>query len=230
MHPWSKWRLIGWFYSSTACMGRRDQVPSKPDLGLSRLPWLKFARRARNPERRDTRRSTSSGGSWGAPIGADEEQRMMIKAPVWKRGGVSNRSLKGTNLPGNYLSGAPFSGRTLTASQPAAWAPMTSIRSGAVTRSCKLQPWLRAMKAESIRRPREKTFIVYECGISQVLSGENREVRSGFEVSDKNSPPCLPLDFGIVPQRQRLAHSCESERSVGHSTTAGLDLWCPRLL
>lgn len=52
---------------------------------------------------------------------------------------------------------------------------------------------LRALKAGATRRRREKTFIVYECGLSQVLSGENREVRSGFEVSEKIVPPLLPL-------------------------------------
>lgn len=74
-----------------------------------------------------------------------------------------------------------------------------------------------------IRRPREKTFIVYECGASQVLSGENREVRSGFEVSDKNGPPLLPLDFGIVPRRQTVCTFVRKrrgrEKSAGHSTT-----------
>lgn len=59
-------------------------------------------------------------------------------------------------------------------------------------RAGEVQPWrLRALKAGTIRRPREKTFIVYECGVSQVLSGESREVRS--EVFDSNIPPFLPL-------------------------------------
>ena len=72
---------------------------------------------------------------------------------------------------------------------------------------------LGALKAGTIRRRREKTFIVYECSVWQVLSGENREVRSGFEVSGRNIPPPFSL-FGLS------AHS----RSLGHSTKAGFDI------
>lgn len=51
-------------------------------------------------------------------------------------------------------------------------------------------------------------------------------MRSGFEVSDKNGPPLLPLDVGIAPPSPMAGTFVRKrrgrERSARHSAAAGL--------
>lgn len=65
-----------------------------------------------------------------------------------------------------------------------------------------------AKKKKVTPRQRKKTFIVYECGVAQVLSEKNREVRSWFEVCEIILPPLSfsscsrQLDFGICSRQE----------------------------
>ena len=74
---------------------------------------------------------------------------------------------------------------------------------------------LKAWKAGVILRQRKKTFIVYECGVTQVLSEKNREVRSWFEVSEIILPPPLLCQQAAglwnCSYREQSAHSCKSD-------------------
>lgn len=69
-------------------------------------------------------------------------------------------------------------------------------------------------RSKAILRQRKKTFIVHECGVTQVLSEKSREVRSWFEVSEVILPPFFSkhrkLDFGTVLFQEQSAHSCKS--------------------
>lgn len=102
---------------------------------------------------------------------------------------------------------------------------------------CEVEPrQLRALKAASTHKPREKTFIVDERGVSQVLSGENREVRSGVEVSDKHIPPLPPLWTPALPLVAKGRHIRVKarrggrQRWVGRSTAAGFHICDVRIV
>lgn len=72
---------------------------------------------------------------------------------------------------------------------------------------------LKASKAVILRQ-RKKTFIVYECGVTQILSEKNREVRSWFEVSEIIVPPLLfqqAAGLWNCSHREQSAHSCKSD-------------------
>lgn len=87
--------------------------------------------------------------------------------------------------------------------------------------------YLKAFKVEVILSQRKKTFIVYECGVTQVLSEKNREVRSWFEVSEVILPPLFSfnrqLDFGLVPIKKnqhirvKAIHcNCQRQSNIPH--------------
>lgn len=120
----------------------------------------------------------------------------------------------------NYLSLALFQGgccwqHLISLSEyhrlPLKWELQYNVFVGAPL----LALYLKALKAEVTPRQRKKTFIVYECGVTQDLSEKNKEVRSWFEVSEIILPSLFSFDRAVglwnCSHQEQSAHSCKSD-------------------